>query len=254
MNLWVSFKTILAKEIWRIFRVWTQTLLPSGITMGLYFVIFGNLLGSRLGTIEGTPYILFITPGLIMMAVIMNSYANVVSSLYISRFQRSIEEILVSTTSNMVFMLGFVVGGMIRGLLVGIVVTIIALFFTHLELKHTFVLLLVLTLSAFFFSLAGFANALVARDFDDTMIIPTFLITPLTYLGGVFYSITFLPDIWQKVSLFNPILYIVNGFRYGMLGVSDIQISIALLIMTLACGLMCLLNLYLLKKGTGLRQ
>ncbi len=250
----IAFKTICHGEIIRFTRIWIQTILPPVITMSLYFIIFGQLIGPRIGTMDGFKYMQYIAPGLIMLSVITNSYLNVVSSFYGSRFQRNIEELLVSPTPNILILLGYVTGGIFRGLLVGAVVTAIALFFTDLTLAHPGITLLTVFSSSLLFSLAGFTNALFARKFDDITIIPTFVLTPLTYLGGVFYSISLLPEIWQKISLLNPILYMVNTFRYGILGITDINISLAFaIIFAFIIGLF-VINLSLLNKGVGIRK
>ncbi|MFK7161077.1 ABC transporter permease [Marinospirillum sp. MEB164] len=250
----VAFLTILRKEIRRFTRIWPQTLLPPAITMTLYFVIFGSLIGSRIGEMGGFTYMQFIMPGLIMMSVITNSYSNVVSSFFSSKFQHSIEELLVSPVPSWVILTGYVLGGVARGLIVGLVVTILALFFTDLQVHHLGLTLLVVFLTAVLFALGGFINALFARSFDDIAIIPTFVLTPLTYLGGVFYSIHLLPDFWQGVSLLNPILYMVNTFRYGILGVSDINPWAALSAISLFIVVFFSLALYLLEKGRGIRH
>ena len=250
----VAFKTILTKEILRFARIWVQTLIPPAITMTLYFVIFGNLIGSQVGDMAGFSYMQYIAPGLIMMSVITNSYSNVVSSFYGSKFQRHIEEMLVSPTPNWVILLGFIGGGVARGLMVGVLVTIISLFFADLGIQHVFITLVVIILTAVLFSLGGFVNGIYAKSFDDISIVPTFVLTPLTYLGGVFYSIQMLGEFWQTVSLLNPILYMVNTFRYGILGVSDIDILTAFGIISLfIIGLFCF-SLYLLDRGVGLRH
>lgn len=253
-NYWVAFLTIARYEIRRFFRVWTQSLLPSAITMSLYFVIFGGLIGKRVGTLGGFDYALYITPGLVMMSVITNAYTNVTSSFFLMKFQRSLEEILVSPVPNYVMLLGFVAGGVARGLVVGLIVIGVSLFFTHLHIQHFFIMLGVVLLTATVFSLAGFINGVLANKFDDIAIVPTFLLTPLTYLGGVFYSVNMLPPLWEKISRVNPILYMVNAFRYGMLGVSDVNIvySIAflgVLAIILFVGAMTLLN-----RGVGIRS
>lgn len=251
---WVAFTTILIKEVRRFTRIWAQTLLPPAITMALYFVIFGNLIGSRIGEMGGFNYMQFIMPGLIMMSVITNSYSNVTSSFFSSKFQKSIEEMLVAPVPSWVILSGYVLGGVTRGLLVGLIVTILALFFTDLTVHNLFVTITIVFLTAVLFSIGGFINAIFARSFDDITIIPTFVLTPLTYLGGVFYSINLLPEFWQKVSLFNPVLYMVNTFRYGILGVSDINPWIAL---TAICVFILVLfgfALWLLERGKGLRQ
>ncbi len=249
----VSFQTILIKEVRRITRIWVQTVIPPAITTSLYFVIFGNLIGPRIGEMAGHRYMDFIVPGLIMMAVINNSYANVVSSFYSSKFQRHVEEMLVSPTPNFLILLGYIGGGVARGLMVGAVVTLIALFFSDLKIHNAAVLLSVVLLTSVLFSLAGFINAIYARSFDDISIIPTFVLTPLTYLGGVFYSIGLLPDFWQAVSLANPILYMVNTFRYGFLGVTDIRVGVAYgIILVFVVGLFTF-ALSLLNRGVGIR-
>lgn len=251
---WVAFSTLVIKEIRRFTRIWLQTLLPPAITMTLYFVIFGNLIGKRVGEMGGFDYMQFIMPGLIMMSVITNSYTNVTSSFFSSKFQKSIEEILVAPVPNWIILSGYVIGGVARGLMVGFIVTLLALFFTKLQIHNLFITLSIVILTSVLFSIFGFINALFARNFDDISIIPTFVLTPLTYLGGVFYSISLLPDIWQKVSLFNPILYMVNTFRYGILGVSDINPVIALTAILAFILIFFMLALHLLKTGKGLRH
>jgi len=250
----IAFKTIVIKEILRFMRIWVQTVLPPAVTMTLYFVIFGNLIGPRLGDLEGFTYMQYIAPGLIMMAIITNSYANVVSSFYSSKFQRHIEELLVSPVPHYVIVLGFVGGGVARGLVVGLAVTAVSLFFTHLQIHAAPVMAAVVLLTAMLFSLAGFVNGIYAKSFDDISIIPTFILTPLTYLGGIFYSIQMLPPFWQQVSLLNPILYMVNAFRYGILGISDINLAVAFAIITLFVAGLFTLSLWLLHRGTGVRQ
>ncbi|MDH3527257.1 MAG: ABC transporter permease, partial [Gammaproteobacteria bacterium] len=220
-----AFRTILTKEVLRFARIWLQTVLPPMITTALYFIIFGNLIGPRIGEMDGFVYMDFIVPGLIMMSVITNSYANVVSSFYGSKFQRHIEEMLVAPVPNYVILTGFIGGGVARGLTCGIAVTLVSLFFTSLNVHNFWVMFSMILLTAILFSLAGFINAVYAKSFDDISIIPTFILTPLTYLGGIFYSINMLPEFWQKVSLANPILYMINAFRYGFLGISDIRLA-----------------------------
>ncbi|MEM1243990.1 MAG: ABC transporter permease [Pseudomonadota bacterium] len=249
----IAFQTIVMNEIHRFSRLWMQTLLPPMITMTLYFVIFGSLIGSRVGKMEGVPFMQFMAPGLIMMSIITNSYANVVSSFYGIRFQRSVEELLVSPTPNSLILLGYTIGGVIRGIITGIIITIIALFFTNLHVQHIFITMTIVILTALLFSLAGFLNAVYSKSFDDITIIPTFVLTPLTYLGGVFYSIHQLPDAWRDVSLANPVLYIVNTFRYGILGITDVHIAVAFVIIFLCVIGLYALNLRLLNKGVGIR-
>lgn len=253
-QIWAAYLTIVRKEITRFTRIWQQTLIPPVITTSLYFVIFGNLIGPRIGVMEGYRYMDFIVPGLILMSVITNSYANVSSSFFSSKFQRSIEEIQVSPTPNSVILLGYITGGMARGILVGIVVTIVSLFFSKLSVHNIFVMFSIILLTALLFALGGFMNGLFARKFDDVSIIPTFVLTPLTYLGGVFYSIKLLPDFWQGVSHANPILYMINAFRYGFLGISDINLIASYFIIFAFTAVLYLINLRLLNKGYGIRS
>lgn len=251
---WVAFQTIVAKEIRRYLRIWPQTLLPPAITMTLYFVIFGNLIGSRVGEMGGFDYMQYIVPGLIMMSVIQNSYGNVVSSFFSTKFQHSIEEMLVSPMSNTVILLGFVAGGVSRGILTGIIVTSLSLFFTDLSVQHIGLTILVVVLTAMMFSIAGLINAIFANKFDDVTIVPTFILTPLTYLGGVFYSIDLLPEFWRGLSMANPILYMVNAFRYGVLGVSDVDVYMSLAMISAFTVMGFVLALWLLNRGVGIRS
>jgi ABC-2 type transport system permease protein len=250
----VAFNTLVRKEIGRFTRIWLQTILPPAITMALYFIIFGNLIGPRIGKMHGFEYMQYIAPGLIMMSVITNAYSNVVSSLFGAKFQRHIEEILVAPMSNLLVLLGFVAGGVARGVAVGVVVTATALCFTDLHVESWPTTIAVVLLTATLFSLAGFINALFAKKFDDISIVPTFILTPLTYLGGVFYSVDMLPPFWQQASLGNPILYMVNAFRHGMLGVSDIDIGVAFSVIALFCAALFGASLWLLSRGVGLRS
>lgn len=253
-QIWVAFSTIVVKEIRRFTRIWAQTLLPPAITMALYFVIFGNLIGSRIGEMGGYDYMNFIVPGLIMMSVITNSYANVVSSFFSMKFQGSIEELLVSPVPNWVVLCGYVAGGVARGVGVGLMVTLLSLFFTDLVIHNILITGSMVILTSIVFSLGGFINAIFATKFDDISIVPTFVLTPLTYLGGVFYSISLLPDFWQAVSQANPILYMVNAFRYGILGVSDIDIRFAFVMVAFFIAVLFSISLYLLSKGKGIRS
>jgi len=248
-----AFQTIVRKEIRRFTRIWVQTLIPPAITMVLYFIIFGSLIGSRIGKMDGFDYMSFVVPGLIMMAVITNSYGNVVSSFYSAKFTKSIEELQVSPTPSYIILLGYVCGGALRGLAVGVIVTLLSLFFTRLHIHDLGVTVAVVVLTAILFSLAGMINAIFANSFDDVTIIPTFVLTPLTYLGGVFYSISMLPEFWQGVSKLNPILYMVNAFRYGILGISDVDILHAFGGIMLFVAVLFGLCLYLLETGTRLR-
>lgn len=249
-----ALMTLVRKEIKRFMRIWTQTLVPPVITISLYFVIFGNLIGSRIGTMAGVSYMDFVVPGLIMMAVITSSFSNVVSSFYGAKFQRFVEEILVSPTPNYIILLGYVMGGVARGLGVGFIVTIVALFFTDLHIHSYAITISIVVLTSVFFSIAGFINAVFANTFDDISIVPTFILTPLIYLGGVFYSTDLLPDFWAGVSQINPVLYIVNAFRYGILGISDIDVTWAFLMVFAVTVAAYLFSLHLLNSGKRLRQ
>jgi len=253
LNL-VAFKTIVRKEFIRVLRIWIQTIVPPAIMMTLYFIIFGNLIGRRIGTMDGYDYMQYIAPGLIMMSVITNSYGNVVSSFFGAKFSGHVEEMLISPMSNATIIMGHVAGGVLRGMLVGALVTMVALFFTRLEVQHPFITISIVLLSSIVFALAGFINAVFAKKFDDISIVPTFVLTPLTYLGGVFYSISLLPDFWQKVSMANPILYMVNAFRYGILGTSDIGIGTAYVLLLFFAVLLFTVCMHLMKRGTGIRE
>ncbi|MDJ0938595.1 MAG: ABC transporter permease [Woeseiaceae bacterium] len=250
----VAIQTLVRKEVIRVLRIWVQTIVPPAITMTLYFIIFGNLIGRRIGTMDGFDYMAYIAPGLIMMSVITNSYGNVVSSFFGAKFGRHIEEMLVSPMSNSAIIIGHVAGGVLRGLFVGALVTAVALFFTKLNVEHPFITISIVLLSSIVFSLAGFINAVFAKKFDDISIVPTFVLTPLTYLGGVFYSISLLPEFWQGVSRANPILYMVNAFRYGILGTSDIGIGTAYAILIVFVVLLFSFCLFLMNRGVGIRE
>jgi ABC-2 type transport system permease protein len=251
---WVAFSTLLTREVRRFLRIWPQTLLPPAITMTLYFIIFGNLIGSRIGEMGGFDYMEYIVPGIIMMSVINNAYANVASSFFSAKFQNHIEELIVAPVPNYLILAGYVAGGTARGLCVGLIVTIVSLFFTQIPVQHIFITVSMVIFSAILFALGGFINGIYARSFDEIAIIPTFILTPLTYLGGVFYSISLLPEFWQNVSMLNPILYMVNAFRYGMLGISDIPIYTAFAIIFAFIVGLSAFALHLLNKGTGLRN
>jgi ABC-2 type transport system permease protein len=260
----VSFKTIVNKEIGRFLRIWTQTLLPSAITQSLYFLIFGGIIGSQIrnipitdssGAILQVPYMQFVVPGLVMMAVLTNAFSNSVSSFFGAKFQKSIEELLVSPTPNWIIIAGFVIGGALRGILVGLIVFLVAFIFNAVPQVHNYgIIALFVTMTSTVFSLAGFTNAIYAKKFDDTAIIPTFILTPLTYLGGVFYSIKSLPDFWQMVSRFNPIVYMVDGFRFGFFGVSEVNVWFSFGLLSILMVGLYLLNLTLLNKGVGMRS
>ncbi len=251
---WTAFYTLLIKEVLRFLRIWVQTVLPPAITTALYFIIFGNLIGERIGEMDGYGYREFIVPGLILMAVIANSYANTVSSFFQAKYQRHIEELLIAPVPNWIILAGYVAGGVARGLVVGAVVTGVSLFFADVGVAHPLLTLLVVFLTSVLFALGGFINAVFARNFDDISVIPTFVLTPLTYLGGVFYSIDLLPEFWRQLSLANPVLYMINAFRYGILGVSDIDPGVAL---ALILGFILVLGtaaLWLLWKGVGIKN
>ena len=254
MIYWTAFRTLLVKEILRFARIWVQTILPPAITMALYFIIFGKLIGSQIGDIEGFRYIDFIVPGLILMSVISNSYANTVSSFYFSRWNKHIDELLIAPIPNWLILAGYVAGGVARGVIVGVVVTIVASFFSDLSIHSYGITFLVFVLTSVLFSLAGFINGVFANSFDDISIIPTFVLTPLTYLGGVFYSMSLLPEFWQAVSMANPVLYMVNAFRYGLLGVSDINLGTGIAIIL---GFTLVLAIYahsLMTRGVGIKS
>ena len=253
-EIWVAFYTLVVKEIRRFMRIWIQTVLPAVVTMSLYFVIFGNLIGSQISDMDGFSFMEYIVPGLILLSVITNSYGNVVSSFYSSKFQRNIEEMIVSPMPNAVILLGYVCGGLMRGLVVGFAVTVVSLFFTKLHIHNFAIVISIIFFTAILFSLAGFINAVYANSFDDISIVPTFVLTPLTYLGGIFYTINMLPDFWHSVSLFNPILYMVNAFRYGFLGVSDINLLYSYLIITISIACLFGFSLHLLNSGRGIRS
>lgn len=254
MQQLVSLHTLVRKEMSRVLRIWVQTIVPPIITMSLYFVIFGNLIGRRIGQMDGFDYMQYIAPGLIMMAVIQNAYGNVVSSFFGAKFQKHLEEMLVAPMPTWAIILGHCAGGVLRGLIVGSIVTGIALFFTSLHIVNVFITISIVVLTAFLFALAGLINAILARKFDDISIIPSFVLAPLTYLGGIFYSISLLPAFAQKLSLFNPILYMVNAFRYGMLGVSDIDIRTAYAITILFIVVLFAVSTVLINRGIGIRE
>ncbi len=253
-QFWIAYLTITRKEIMRFARIWVQTIFPPVVMVALYFIIFGNLIGQRIGQMDGMSYIDFIMPGLVMMSIITNSYANVVSSFYGAKYSRHIEEMQVAPVPNLVILLGFVTGGVARGISVGLAVTLVSLFFTEFNVHNSLIVLLVALLTSSLFSMAGLINAIFANSFDDISIVPTFVLTPLTYLGGIFYSIKLLPEIWQQVSLANPILYMVNSFRFGFRGTSDIDLVTALLVILGFNAVLFIVSLFLLQRGIGIRQ
>ena len=249
----VALKTILVKEFLRFIRIWIQTVLPPAISVALYFIIFGELIGSQINDIDGYKYMDYIVPGLILMSVITNAYANVVSSFFSAKFHHSVEEMLVSPLPNNIILLGFVSGGLARGIIVGIAVTVVAMFFSDIQIHSYSVTIAVFILTSILFALAGFINAAYAKSFDDITIIPTFVLTPLTYLGGIFYSIKMLPEFWQDISLINPILYMINAFRYGLLGITDIDLTSAFIIIIAFILVLYYFSLRLLRIGVGLK-
>ncbi len=253
-HTYIAFQTILRKETTRFMRIWTQTLLPSVITSTLYYAIFGAFLGTRIGLVDGVPYIAFIVPGLVMMAVITNSYSNVASSFYSAKFMKNLEEIMVAPVPHWVVIAGYVSGGALRGIITGVLSLLVALFFTKLPVAHIGIILIFLILTSLIFSLAGLINGVFAKSFDSVMIFPTFVLTPLTYLGGVFYPISVLPPFWQTLSQVNPILYLINGFRYGFLGTADVSIVGSVWVLIGFVVSLSALVIYLFRKGYGLRS
>jgi len=249
-----SFATMLRKETVRIFRIWSQTLLPPLITQSLYFLIFGAFIGSRVGLVDGVPYMAFVVPGLVLMAVVQNSFSNVVFSFFMAKFQRSIEELLVSPMPDWVMLAGYVTGGVVRGVTTGILVYIVSAVFAHPPMMHPWAVIVFLLLTSLLFSLAGFLNGVFAKKFDDVTVFSTFVLIPLTYLGGVFYSIGQLPPFWQKLSRLNPIFYMVDGFRYGFFGKAGIPLFQSIALLTVMIAALTVLNLHLLRKGTGMKN
>jgi ABC-2 type transport system permease protein len=250
----IALYTLVRKQLLRFLRSWRQTLLPAAVTMVLFLLIFGELVGRHVGSLNGVAYIQYITPGLILMSVITNAYSNVALAFFGAKLQRNIEELLVSPMPNALIAAGFIAGGVLRGLLVGILVTAIAAVFAGFRVHDPWVMLAVLTLTATLFSCAGLINGIFAKSFDDTSVISTFVLTPLVYLGGVFYSVQLLPELWQRLSLANPVLYMVGGFRYGLIGVREVDLTavFALLLGLIAATLA--IALYLLDRGTGLKN
>ncbi|NMH60218.1 ABC transporter permease [Alteromonas ponticola] len=253
-NNWVALTTIWIKECTRFLRIWVQTLVPPAITMSLYFVIFGSLIGNRIGQMDGFSYMEFIVPGLIMMSIITNAYSNVSSSFFSAKFQRNVEELLVAPVPTWIIIAGYVGGGVARAVLIGIIVTMVSLFFVDVQIHHFGIIVITLLLTAMLFATAGLINAVFAKTFDDISVVPTFVLTPLTYLGGVFYSLSLLPEFWQWVSKANPIVYMVNGFRYGFLGVSDVNIQVSLALLVGFNALLFGIAYYLLNTGKGIRS
>ncbi len=250
---WIAFQTILHREVTRFMRIWPQTLFPPVITMSLYFLIFGKFIGSQIRPIEGYVYIQYLVPGLVLMSIMNNSYANTSASFFLAKFNKSIEEMLIAPLSNLTILLGFMLGGAVRGLLVGLIVLVIGLLFTHIPLMHPLIMLFIAILSAMVFSLGGFINGIYAKRFDDISFIPTFVLTPLTYLGGVFYSTQQLPPLWRQLSWFNPIFSMVDSFRFGILGISDLPSFYGFAVVLLFFLALFAWAWYLLRKGVGIK-
>ena len=251
---WISFNTILRKEITRFIRIWPQTILPSIVTVSLYFLIFGAFLGPKIGEVSGFTYMEFVIPGLVMLGVVTNSFSNVASSFFSSKFQKNIEELLISPTPGYVVIAGYAAGGVLRGLIVGTLVAIVAFIFSGISVFSYFIIMAFMAMTAALFSVAGFINGMLAKKFDSITVVPVFVLTPLIYLGGVFYQIDFLPQFWQTVSKINPMFYIISGFRYGFLGISEVNILSSALILLLFTTAFTMLSYYLFKKGYGLRE
>jgi len=253
-KMWIAYTTMMRKELVRIFRIWAQTILPPVVTTSLYFIVFGTFIGSQLAPIQGLSYIQFIVPGLIMMSVITSSYMNTVSNFYFAKFMRNIDEMLVSPMPDWLVIAGFISGGVMRGLIVGFFVLLVSLFFTQLAIYNAAVLIAAIIMTSVLFSLGGLINGIYAKGFDGISIVPTFVLTPLTYLGGIFYSISQFPEFWQKVSLFNPILYMVNAFRWGFFGVSDVPVWICFSVLIACMLIFTAVVVILFKRGMGVKN
>ena len=254
LNERVAFQTLVRKEIRRFMRIWIQTLVPPVINALLYLLIFGGLIGTRIREMDGVPYMDFIVPGIIMMGVITNSYGNVSSSFFGAKMQKYVEELLVSPVSNITIVAGFIIGGVARGLAVGLLVAIVSLLFTQINPVHPLITVLVMVLTSITFSLAGLINGIFAEKFDDISIVPNFILAPLTYLGGIFYSVSLLPPVWEAISRLNPVLYMINGFRYGILGASDMPIWQSFTVITFFIFMLGFIAMRLLNRGTGIKQ
>lgn len=251
---WIAFKTLVVKEIRRFMRIWIQTIVPPAVSAVLYMTIFGTLIGTRIGQMDGHPYINFVVPGIIMMSIITNSYSNAVSSFFGAKFQNSIEEMLIAPIHNWVILAGFVVGGVCRGLAVGALVAAVSMFYTRITIENPLITIMVVVLTSTLFAIGGVINSVYAKSFDDISIIPNFVLTPLTYLGGIFYSVKLLPDFWYGVSLLNPVLYMINGFRYGILGSSDFPIWWSFFIIVVFIIVLAAIALHLMNKGVGIKS
>jgi len=251
--MWIAYKTIVTKEILRFARIWVQTIVPPVITTSLYLLIFGGLMGGRIGQMQGIDYLHFIVPGIILMTVIMQSYANTVSSFFMTKYNNSFEELLVSTTPNWVILMGFVSGGIARGFFVGLAVTFTISFFVEIQTYNLLIIAVTFLLTSVMFSLAGFINAVFARTFDDISIVPNFVLLPLTYLGGMFYSIDILPSFWRSVSAFNPIYYMMDAFRLGFLGIGSVELWKAFLVPVIMIVILALIANALLGRGVSIK-
>ena len=252
---WISFYTIVRKDVLRMFRIWAQTFLPAVVTSTLYFLVFGAFLGSRIGTVQGVPYVMFVVPGLVMLAVVTNAYADTSFVMFSAKFfGRNIDEILVSPTPAWVLVAGYVAGGVIRGVLIGLLVLLVSLFFTHLAVHSVFTIAAFLILTSIVFALAGLVNGVYAKSIDGINIVPTFVLTPLVYLGGVFYSAQSLPGVWGTVTKFDPVFYVINGFRYGFLGASDVPVILSFGVLAAFALVFFFIAWYLIRTGLGLRQ
>lgn len=250
----IGLYTLLKAQIKRTCRLWVQVLVPPIITTALYFMIFGKIMGARIGSIDGISYIEYITPGLIMMAVVNNAFSHVTAVLFGARFQHSIEELLVSPMTNLAILTGYVLGGVIRAFIVGFFVLLVACFFARVQIDHPLLALAVCFIAAVLMALVAFINSVLARTFDDISIIPTFILTPMSYLGGVFYSIHLLPTLWRTISMFNPLLYLINAFRYAFFGVADVAFGTALTVISATALMLAIVCLQMMNKGVGLRQ
>ena len=251
--MWIAYKTIVTKEILRFARIWVQTIVPPVITTSLYLLIFGGLMGGRIGQMQGIDYLHFIVPGIILMTVIMQSYANTVSSFFMTKYNNSFEELLVSTTPNWVILMGFVSGGITRGFCVGLAVTFTISFFVDIQTYNLSIIAVTFLLTSVMFSLAGFINAVFARTFDDISIVPNFVLLPLTYLGGMFYSIDILPSFWRSLSAFNPIYYMMDAFRLGFLGIGSVELWKAFLVPVIMIVILALIANALLGRGVSIK-
>ena len=248
MNLWIAYKTITIKEILRFVRIWIQTILPPMIVAFLYLLIFGFVVGSRVGQMAGQDYVHYLVPGVILMSAIMHAYSNTVSSFYLTKFNRSIEEILVSPIPDWLIIAGFVTGGIVRGIAVGLAVFMVAWLVVGFALPNLVIFSLILLLTTTLFSIAGFINAIFAKSFDDITIVPNFILMPLTYLGGMFYDVRILPEFWQNVTQINPIFYMIDGFKVAFFGSASIPIIVSIAILLAMIIALFLLAVFLMQR------